>query len=59
MLSRYEHGRSLPPLLTALKLEIIYRLPVAFLYAAIYRQLKERIRDEEETMAGRGQQVLF
>ena len=57
MLSRYEHGRSLPPLLTALKLEIIYRLPVAYLYAKLYRGLKDEIRAKEEQMAGRGQLV--
>jgi transcriptional regulator with XRE-family HTH domain len=59
MISRYEHGRSLPPLLMALKLEILYRIPVAFLYAELYRGLKEEVRAEEHKLAGRGQQVLL
>jgi transcriptional regulator with XRE-family HTH domain len=32
MVSHYEHGRALPPLAVALGLEIIYRVPVAFLF---------------------------
>ncbi|HEY2933116.1 MAG TPA: helix-turn-helix transcriptional regulator [Acidobacteriota bacterium] len=59
MLSRYEHGRSLPPLLTALKLEIIYRVPVAFLYPELYETLRNRIRAEEGKLSVRGlQQAL-
>lgn len=48
MLSRYEHGHSLPPLVIALELEIIYRAPVAFLYLRLYRRLKEQIRSMEQ-----------
>jgi transcriptional regulator with XRE-family HTH domain len=48
MLSRYEHGHSLPPLLIALELEIIYRAPVAFLYVSLYKRLKEQIRSMEQ-----------
>lgn len=60
MLSRYEHGRSLPPLPTALKLEIIYRVPVAFLFPALYEALRNPIRSQEEKAAAKGrQQVLF
>ncbi len=59
MLSRYESGRSLPPLLTALRLEILYRIPVAFLYAGIYRGLKKEMRSREEEMGRRGQLTLF
>ena len=59
MLSRYESGRSLPPLLTALRLEILYRIPVAFLYTEMYRHLKEEVRSLEEQMAGKGQLTLF
>jgi DNA-binding XRE family transcriptional regulator len=59
MLSRYESGRSLPPLLTALRLEILYRTPVAFLYVGIYKRLKDEMRSAEEQMAGRGQLALF
>ena len=59
MLSRYESGQSVPPLLTALRLEILYRIPVAFLYSEIYRSLKEEIRALEDQVAGKGQQTLF
>jgi transcriptional regulator with XRE-family HTH domain len=48
MLSRYERGHSLPPLVIALQLEIIYRVPVAFLYLGLYRQLKKEIRSMEQ-----------
>jgi transcriptional regulator with XRE-family HTH domain len=59
MLSRYERGLALPPLPTALKLEVVYRIPVAFLYQELYRQLKERVRTlEDQTGIGK-QQVLF
>ena len=46
-LSAYENGRSLPPLLTALRLEIIYRVPVAFLFPDLYEALRTEIRAEE------------
>ena len=59
MLSRYESGRSWPPLLTALRLEILYRIPVAFLYSKIYRQLKDEVRNDEDQLAGKGQLGLF
>ncbi len=47
MLSRYENGRSLPPLDTALRLEIIYRAPVAYLYYKLYASLRGHIRSKE------------
>ena len=59
MLSHYEHGRALPTLSVALGLEIIYRVPVAFLFVDMYRELKSTIREREEALAGRGQQPLF
>ena len=59
MVSRYERGRSVPPLVTALRLEIIYRIPVAFLFPALYKELKARIRQQEEQLAGLGQQALL
>ena len=52
MLSRYESGRSLPPLLTALRLEIIYRTPVAYLYPKVYKEMREQIRQQEEAPSG-------
>lgn len=49
MVSHYEHGRSLPPLPVALSLEIVLRTPVAFLFPALYEELKRSIRQREET----------
>jgi hypothetical protein len=43
----------------ALSLEIIYRTPVAFLFPAMYNELKRQIRHEEEALLGAGQQPLF
>ena len=48
VLSRYERGVRAPGLINALKLEIIYRTPVAFLYGRLYRELKDEIRKREE-----------
>jgi hypothetical protein len=42
----------LPPLSTALRLEIIYRVPVAFLFPHMYDDLRIRIRDKEGRLAG-------
>lgn len=58
MVSHYEHGRALPPLATALRLEIILRVPVAFLFPDLYEELKRRIRQQEDELAG-GQTALF
>ncbi|WAC07988.1 MAG: helix-turn-helix transcriptional regulator [Thermodesulfobacteriota bacterium] len=49
-LSRYEHGVKLPGLINALKLEIVYRTPVAFLFRELYGQLKREIRMREESL---------
>jgi DNA-binding XRE family transcriptional regulator len=59
MVSYYEHGRSLPPLPTALALEIVLRTPVAFLFPALYDETKQRIRTAEEQLAGPKQTRLF
>ena len=59
MMSHYEHGRALPPLATALALEIVYRVPVAFLFPGIYDELKLRIREHEERLGAPGQTHLF
>lgn len=58
MVSHYEHGRALPPLPVALGLEIIYRTPVAFLFPAMYDDLKGQIR-HSEYLGGEGQQALL
>ena len=59
MLSRYENGRSHPPLLTVLKLEIIYRTPVAFLYQERYASLRQEIREMEDRHPSPNQPALF
>ena len=59
MVSHYEHGRALPPLPVALSLEIIYRVPVAFLFPGIYDALKSRIRSQEEEKGGPSHGSLF
>ncbi len=46
-LSHYECGRRLPNLATALKLEIIYRTPVAFLFYDLYSGLRDEVRGKE------------
>lgn len=58
-LSCYETGRTAPTLTTALKLEIVLRTPVAFLFPSIYENLRSEIRAEEDRLAGIGQQDLF
>jgi transcriptional regulator with XRE-family HTH domain len=58
-LSSYERGRVLPTLTTALKLEIVLRTPVAFLFPNVYEALRNEIRSEEDSLAGIGQQDLF
>ena len=59
MLSRYEHGQSLPPLKTALALGVILRVPLEFLFPALYEQLRNRIRDEEARLARPAQLTPF
>jgi transcriptional regulator with XRE-family HTH domain len=59
MISHYEHGRALPPLAMALRLEVIYRVPVAFLFPTMYDALKRQIREQEESLAGAGQRHFF
>ena len=59
MVSHYEHGRALPPLTAALALEIILRVPVAFLFPGMYDDLKHQIRKMEEELSGLSQRPLF
>ena len=59
MVSHYEHSRALPPLAVALGLEIIYRVPVAFLFPAMYDEMKQEIRQQEEMLAAPDQRSLF
>ena len=49
-ISRYEHGGQRPGLVSALKFEIVYRVPVAFLFPELYRRLKEPLLAREERL---------
>ncbi len=49
-LSRWEHGVKLPNLVNVLKLEIVYRVPAAFLFGDLYERLKKEIRGREEKL---------
>lgn len=57
-LCHYERGHFMPPLLVALGLEIIFRVPVAFLFPRLYEEMRVGIRKAEE-IAANGQRVLF
>ena len=48
VLCMYERGHSLPPLVAALSLGIILRVPVEFLFGGLYDELKTKIRQQEE-----------
>jgi transcriptional regulator with XRE-family HTH domain len=45
--SRLELGRRLPPLMTALRLAAIYRVPVEFLYPQMYSEIRDSVRGLE------------
>ena len=55
----FERGDRLPSLVNALRLGIILRIPVEFLYGELYDGLKAEIRAEEERLAVPEQQPLF
>jgi transcriptional regulator with XRE-family HTH domain len=55
----YEQSLVMPNLEAALKLEIVLRTPVAFLFPNLYEKLRNEIRAKEEKLAGFGQQDLF
>jgi len=44
-ISRYENGTRLPKLQTALKLEIIYGIPLRLLFSDLYVQLRGEVKD--------------
>jgi transcriptional regulator with XRE-family HTH domain len=48
--SSYERGTKAPQLTNLLKLEIIYRIPVSFLYWDHYQGLRQEIRGKEEKL---------
>lgn len=58
--SNYVQGQRLPTLVNALRLGIILRVPVEFLFPSLYDSLRLQIRTEEEEHASEPvQQVLF
>jgi transcriptional regulator with XRE-family HTH domain len=46
----WERGRKLPSLNTALKLELVYRTPVAYLFLDRYMKLKTELRTREDRL---------
>jgi len=59
ILAQYERGKRLPSLKNVLRLSIILRVPVEFLYPVLYDWLRDQIRAEEERLARPSQQPLF
>jgi transcriptional regulator with XRE-family HTH domain len=55
-IGKFERGNRLPSLTTALRLEILYRRPVAFLFPELYMSLRDDIRIRETALK---QQTLF
>lgn len=51
VLSHYERGTSRPSLQRALGLEIVYRVPVAFLFPELYEEMRANIRAKESRMS--------
>lgn len=49
-ISKYESGSKTPNLPNLLKLETIYRTPVAFLFQRLCENLRKEIRREEERL---------
>jgi transcriptional regulator with XRE-family HTH domain len=55
----YENGRIRPPLVTALRLEILYRRPVAFLFPELYSELRTKLRAQEDKVRSSRKRVLL
>lgn len=49
-LFQLESGDATPTLHTALKLAIIYRVPIEFLFKSLYDRLHDQIRHKEATL---------
>ena len=58
-LSKYERGQRLPDLRNAFRLSIVLRVPVEFLFPALYDSLRAQIRAEEDRLAQPVQATLF
>jgi DNA-binding XRE family transcriptional regulator len=57
--NEYERGDRLPSLINALRLGIILRVPIEFLFPELHGDLLKQIRDEEERLAQPTQATLF
>jgi transcriptional regulator with XRE-family HTH domain len=57
--SKYERGQRLPSLVNALKLAIVLRVPIEFLFHMLHDDLRDQIRADEERLAQPTQQPLF
>lgn len=49
-IARIEQGRLIPRLQTLLGLEILYRVPIAYLYPQLYASIKEDLRRREASL---------
>jgi transcriptional regulator with XRE-family HTH domain len=58
-LSSYEHGKALPTLSTALRLEIILGIRVSLLFSELSSKLEREIEQGKKQIPGYGQQALF
>jgi transcriptional regulator with XRE-family HTH domain len=56
VVSKIEQGHRLPSFVTALKLAIIYRVPVDFLYSGLYSEHRKLIRAREAKLSTAGKQ---
>lgn len=52
--NRYETGERLPTLITALKLQILYRSQLAGIYERLYRRLAGEVLPREEALRSLG-----
>jgi transcriptional regulator with XRE-family HTH domain len=59
VISKLEQGRALPTLPTALKLAVIYRIPVDFLYEAMYSNTRNEIRSRESRLQREPRQLTL
>lgn len=51
LVSKLEQGHKLPQLIVALKLAAIYRVPIDFLYPALYKSVREGVRQLESELS--------
>jgi len=59
MLSKYENSHLLPPLATALRLEIIYRTRLSAMFPRLYKALEAKVEMERKRIGRPIQGTLF